>query len=159
MRNAKSPHASFLHKDSQTALGRHKFVFSFACAYRCLPVRTRGGCNRKCNRDSSQPEQRPNGASEAEAKSGENRTWLLQGQPVPQTIPHHLSREQTLSWFWSADLEHLRGILLVLALVSILTFYSIMQACCAKPSWIPSQNRNSGMKKKPTSILSKGDRA
>lgn len=107
------------------------------------------GCNRKCNRDSSQHELRPNGASEAEAKGGANRPRLLQGQPVPQAIPHHLSSEQTLSWFWSADLEHLRGILLELALVSILTFYSIMQACCAKPSWIPWYNRNSGMEKKP----------
>lgn len=104
-----------------------------------------------------EPEQRPNGASEAEAKGGRKRPWLLQGQPVPQTTPHHLSSEQTLSWFWSADLEHFRGILLELALECILTFDSIMQACLAKPSWILSQNRNSGMKKTP--ILSKGARA
>lgn len=43
MRNAlKSPHTLSMHKDSQTALERHNSVFSFACAYTSLTVRTRG---------------------------------------------------------------------------------------------------------------------
>jgi len=83
---------------------------------------------------SSQPEQGPNGISKAEAKGGGNSLQLLQGKSVPQTTPHHLSSEQTLSWFWSADLEHLRGVRLEHAVERILPFHSIMQACHAKLS-------------------------
>lgn len=106
---------------------------------------------------SSQPGQGPNRVSKAEGKGGGNSLLLLQGESVPQTTLHHLSSEQTLSWFWSADLEHLRGVLLERALEYILPFHSIMQAHRAKPSWILLQNGNSGMKKTP--MLSKGVRA
>lgn len=96
---------------------------------------------------SLQPEQGSDGVSKAKAEGGENSLWLLQGESVPQTTPHHLSTEQTLSQFWSADLEHLRGVLLEHALEYILPFHSIMQVCCAEAFWILSQNGHSGMKK------------
>lgn len=75
---------------------------------------------------SSQPEQGPSEVSKAEAKGGGNS--LLRADSVPQTTPHHLSSEQTLSQFRSTDLKHLRGILLERALVCILPFHSITQA-------------------------------
>lgn len=105
---------------------------------------------------SSQPEQGPSEVSKAEAKGGGNS--LLRADSVPQTTPHHLSSEQTLSQFRSTDIEHLRGILLEHALVCILPFHSITQARRAKLSWILSQNGNSGVKKK-TLLLSKRVRA
>lgn len=94
-----------------------------------------------------QPDQEPNGVSKAEAQGGESSLQLLQGESVPQNTPCHLSSEQTLSWFWSADLEHLRGILLESDLDCILPFHSFMQACFVKPPWILSQNGNSEVKK------------
>lgn len=106
---------------------------------------------------SSQPEQGPNGVSKAETKGRGKGLQLLHGESVPQTTPRHLSSEQTLSWFWSAGLEHLRGVLLERAFECVLPFHHIMQARHAKPSWILSQNGNSGMKKTP--MLSKGVRA
>lgn len=107
--------------------------------------------------NNSQPDQEPNGVSKAEAQGGENSLQLLQGESVPQNTPYYLSSEQTLSWFWSADLEHPRGILLESDLDCTLPFHSFMQACFEKPSWILSQNGNSGMKKTPA--LSRGVRA
>lgn len=99
---------------------------------------------------SSQPEQGPSEVSKAEAKGGGNS--LLRADSVPQTTPHHLSSEQTLSQFRSTDLEHLRGILLERALVCILPFHSITQALFYHKMEIQ------GWKKKPL-LLSKGVRA